>query len=439
MELNSDPQMTQIGADSIRFSSSAAIGEIGGAGCFPGSRILILLSVFLFLSPLIWAENAASKSGRIPFFPVSDTAFIPRECLPMTGCLVLRDVLVDDLIVEGCHLKDPKAESHPLMTQNFRGFYNVPPFTSFVNAVLGTKTANLITPVRSGDATVKVLDWGTSSWLDDSGENEALYKAMAFRGNMSGALRPWPCAMLFVIGARGPMTINKWKFEAPAPFFCICGILPKVSWPLLANGKSLEIFFPPDSVQVLDASRSPPALLPVNEAVDALSKRAETLDRAPLLLFRLLNPGAKNFFSAIGAPLNMPPNPIPAPPSPKTQTRQPDFEVPGEDFSFGDFPPATLSWVKETFEDWRRSPSLETFDPYYAALSKHRIPKDEIANHGDYFLLYADEIMREVRQEPSVLKTAGNFFFTTLAEDLEAIGGPFTAKGRELRKVLRKN
>ena len=109
------------------------------------------------------------------------------------GFLVLRDLLVDTLVLDGVEVPDPKAKGDPEYRGAFRGYFDVPPGThTLVGRVHGKEHAVSVV-VLPGWATVKRFD-GTDGWGDDDADTVRHYRSLALSGSMreAGALRPWP-------------------------------------------------------------------------------------------------------------------------------------------------------------------------------------------------------------------------------------------------------
>jgi len=113
-----------------------------------------------------------------------------------TGFLVLRDLLVDTLVLDGVEVPDPKAADDPKYRGSFRGYFAVPAGThTLVGRVSGKEHATTVV-VHPGWATVKRFDV-TDGWADDDADTERHYRRLALSGSMeeAGALRPWPLAV----------------------------------------------------------------------------------------------------------------------------------------------------------------------------------------------------------------------------------------------------
>lgn len=110
------------------------------------------------------------------------------------GFLVLRDLLVDALVVDGVELPDPKSVDDPRYKGSFRGYFDVPPGThTVVGRTNSGKEHAMTVVVHPGWATVKRLDLD-DGWREDDAETELHYRHLAMSGSMqdAGALRPWP-------------------------------------------------------------------------------------------------------------------------------------------------------------------------------------------------------------------------------------------------------
>ena len=110
------------------------------------------------------------------------------------GFLVLRDLLVDTLVLDGVELPDPKATQDPQYRGSFRGYFDVPPGAHTVVARVAGKEHATTVVVLPGWATVKRFDGGSDGWGDDDAGTEQEYRHLALSGSMqeAGALRPWP-------------------------------------------------------------------------------------------------------------------------------------------------------------------------------------------------------------------------------------------------------
>ncbi len=110
------------------------------------------------------------------------------------GFLVLRDVLVDALVLDDVEVPDPKSGSDPKYRGSFRGYFDVPAGThTVVGRTSSGKEHAMTVVVHPGWATVKRFDLD-EGWLDDDAENDRHYRHLAMSGSMqdAGALRPWP-------------------------------------------------------------------------------------------------------------------------------------------------------------------------------------------------------------------------------------------------------
>ena len=111
-----------------------------------------------------------------------------------SGFLVLRDLLVDALVLDGVELPDPKSVDDPKYRGSFRGYFDVPPGThTVVGRTSSGKEHAMTVVVHPGWATVKRLDLD-DGWREDDAETELHYRHLAMSGSMqdAGALRPWP-------------------------------------------------------------------------------------------------------------------------------------------------------------------------------------------------------------------------------------------------------
>ena len=110
------------------------------------------------------------------------------------GFLVLRDLLVDALVLDGVEVPDPKSVDDPKYRGSFRGYFDVPAGKhTVVGRTSSGKEHAMTVVVHPGWATVKRFDLD-DGWGDDDAETERHYRQLAMSGSMqdAGALRPWP-------------------------------------------------------------------------------------------------------------------------------------------------------------------------------------------------------------------------------------------------------
>lgn len=110
------------------------------------------------------------------------------------GFLVLRDLSVDALVLDGVVVPDPKSVNDPEYGGSFRGYFDVPAGThSVVGRTSSGKEHAISVVVHPGSATVKRFNID-NGWADDDAETERHYRHLAMSGSMqdAGALRPWP-------------------------------------------------------------------------------------------------------------------------------------------------------------------------------------------------------------------------------------------------------
>ena len=110
------------------------------------------------------------------------------------GFLVLRDLLVDALVLDGVEVPDPKSADDPTYRGSFRGYFDVPAGThTVVGRTSAGKEHAMTVVVHPGWATVKRFDLD-DGWAEDDAETELHYRQLAMSGSMqdAGALRPWP-------------------------------------------------------------------------------------------------------------------------------------------------------------------------------------------------------------------------------------------------------
>lgn len=121
------------------------------------------------------------------------------------GFLVLRDLLVDALVLDGVEMPDPKSVEDPTYRGSFRGYFDVPPGThTVVGRTSSGKEHAMTVVVHPGWATVKRLDLD-DGWREDDAETELHYRHLAMSGSMqdAGALRPWPLPVVAADPAEG--------------------------------------------------------------------------------------------------------------------------------------------------------------------------------------------------------------------------------------------
>ncbi len=109
------------------------------------------------------------------------------------GFLVLRDLIVDALVLDGVEVPDPKSANDPKYPGSFRGYFDVPAGEHTLIGRVSGKEHAVTVAVHPGWATVKRFDM-TDGWADDDAETERHYRHLALSGSMqeAGALRPWP-------------------------------------------------------------------------------------------------------------------------------------------------------------------------------------------------------------------------------------------------------
>ena len=214
------------------------------------------------------------------YIPLNKHSFILKECLQGFSWIVLRNIFVTSMYVDGINIGNPKDEKHPTLFQNFRGFYHVPPgnheITGEFKAEKVNRKGSFKFQAKKDDAVVKSYNSMKASWSDEDAETELRYKAMAKAGHgMMGCLQCWPQAMVFVFGAQS-IKFDTHEISSKSSNNGVVGINPG-SHNLLIDNKKLSLECPRDSVQVTTIKDGNPLVLTAEEGAKLLIENKESV------------------------------------------------------------------------------------------------------------------------------------------------------------------
>ncbi len=101
------------------------------------------------------------------------------------------------------------------------------------------------------------------------------------------------------------------------------------------------------------------------------------------------------------------------------------------------FGPSDLGEVKAAFARFRREPGEPAAQACFQLMRRHYILDTEMARQEAYFLEYATEVLRQVREHPSVLETPMSMYIKYLAVDLGDSGSPALGRlGQDLTAAI---
>lgn len=315
------------------------------------------------------------------------------------GFLILRDLWVDKLLVDGIDVGDPKSTSHSYFTGSFRGYFNVPPGPHTIEAQQGGKSSVWKVDVQPNEAYVKRTDWDQGGWVDDEPATEKQYKDLARSGSMlqSKALRPWPLTSIYVCNAPKDLLLNGVPVRCSSDFLGITNLKPGL-YVLESGNFRAQFELPVESMQVIDFSGGKPDLINPRMADPMLRIY---LGRAPKeALIRAEDMG-------------MPP---------------------AGDPKFGD---GDLNVLDEMYRGYKNAPGDSTLARYIEVLRRNYVVDTEMAKQSEYYCRYADAIIRHVKETPALKTSPARTYFNYLAEDMQDTGvAAAAAKGKELGALL---
>jgi hypothetical protein len=101
------------------------------------------------------------------------------------------------------------------------------------------------------------------------------------------------------------------------------------------------------------------------------------------------------------------------------------------------FDDADMDELEAAFRAFEKKPKEAAYQRYLASLRRHYILDSEMAEQADYFLRYADAVIRHVRNVPSLKGTGAILYLQYLAQDLQDTGDErLAAKGQVLAGLL---
>jgi hypothetical protein len=316
------------------------------------------------------------------------------------GILVLRDLVVDALVLDGVLVPDPKSTDDPRFRGAFRGYFDVPPGThTIVGRVAGRDHAMSVV-VLPGWATVKRFDT-TEGWGDDDDDTRRHYRSLALSGSMSeaGALRPWPLCSVFFRGSSDDLRLDGQAIgPSVLPFRGIVD-LPPGAHVLEVATKRLELDLAAESATLVDLTGGDaPAIVTGELAASAIATDLLVAPFDALVPARALRePPAARVFGA------------------------PDFE-----------------WLREAFAGSEGAPAdSSAAQRYVNALRWHYVRDDEMGAQAPYFARLGQELAMHVRARRALLHTAAATYLRYFAEDLVDAGQPATIEaGRALAAAI---
>lgn len=288
---------------------------------------------------------------------------------PGHGILLLRDLTVDALVLDGYEIPDPKSVTDPRFSGSFRGFFDVPPGVhTVVGRIQGKEHAMTVT-VMPGWATVKRFDMD-AGWGDDDDATIQQYRSLALSGSMaqSGALRPWPLGLLFLRGKSENLQVDGHAVSASMiPFLAIKDV-PPGKHTIAIGEKKLEVDVEKESVTVIDLDDGPTL---ANVKLAAIAVDLEALPAHSLVPHRLLG-----------------------------------GEVPIHTFGDADF-----AWLNAAFEE-------SNARQYLAALRWHYILDSEMGKQDAYFARLGVRLSAQVDARPSLVQGEAARYLGYFAQDL---------------------
>lgn len=327
------------------------------------------------------------------------TMLLPTYIRHGHGFLVLRDLTVDSLLVDGVEVGDPKSTSHPFFTGAFRGYFNVPPGRHEVEAQCGTQTSTWEVDVAPNQAYVKRIDWDAGGWVDDDAQTEKQYVDLARSGSMlaSKALRPWPLTSIYVCSAPDDLMLNGVVVKGPPKFYGIVNLKPG-EFVIEAGASRVQFELPPECMQIVNFSSGKADLITPQMADPMLRIY---LGRAP--------EGALLRAESIGQP-------------------------PSGEPRFGG---SDLAAFEAAYAQYAAAPGEGTLSRYVEVVRRHYIGETEMAKQADFFCKYVDAMIRHVGASPELKSGPLRIYLDYLAEDMQDTGVDEAArKGQELGALL---
>ncbi len=102
------------------------------------------------------------------------------------------------------------------------------------------------------------------------------------------------------------------------------------------------------------------------------------------------------------------------------------------------FGEADLAQVKSAFARFRTEPGEASAQACFQVMRRHYVLDTEMARQESYFLQYAGEVLRQVREHPAVLDAPMSMYITYLAVDLGDSGSaPLGKLGQELTAAIK--
>ncbi len=315
---------------------------------------------------------------------------------PLHGILVLRDLSVDTLVLDGVELPDPHRVDDPVHRGSFRGYFDVPAGPHTLVARIQGKEHTVSVVVLPGWATIKRLD-SAAGWVDDDVDTALHYRRLAVSGSMAaaGALRPWPLATLCLRGNAADVRLDAQLLPPTMlPVRAVVNIPPgrhaiEVGPAGEAASAKEEVELAPGSVSVVEVGAAASA------KVKPLSSDAFARELAVLPFDSLLRFGA--------------------------------YEHVARQFGEGD-----LAWLVPAFTESAGAAGDSTaVDRYVTALRWHYVIDREMAAQASYFGRLGRTLAAHVTERPSLLGTGAALYLGYFAEDLVDAGDPETIAGGE--------
>lgn len=310
------------------------------------------------------------------------------------GFLVLRDLTVDAIILDGVELPDPKGVSDTRDGGGFCGYFNVPVGTHTVVGRIKDKSHTMTLVVRPGAATVKRFDMD-AGWHDDEPETAAQYRRLAASGSMTEALRPWPLGSVYFRGvAEGLKLDSRLVGSGLLPFSGVANVPPgthaieigehHIELPVMAESHTLV---------VLDGTNRP-TLVTGTRTLMAMSRDLNVMPFDSFVSYASLGTSGTRVFDD-----------------------------------------SDLEWLEDAFA---KATTDET-EQYVAALRWHYVLDSEMANQATYFARFGDRLVEHLKKRPSLLATGAKLYLGYFAQDLVDAGHEDTvAAGKRLAAAIEK-